>query len=121
MFPPPPHHREIFEDVYFNYTTAELKGLTGEMRPLSYELLCADLVHWLEPNWHAIWSIEKQLRYPFLFGEFAHPLMGECATRTLSQNYLLHFPGYGHEVTSVNFDAPELQLPPALRVYPPPT
>lgn len=112
-----PNHREILEYVYFHYTQSTLKGLSNETRPLSYELLSAGLVHWMEPHWHARWLIEKQLRYPFLFSEPHHPLLEQCATRALAENCMLHFAGSPHELSAVNLNAPELTRIPQPHVY----
>lgn len=116
----PPHHREILRYVYDNYTQTNLAGLAGEMRPLSYELVRANLVQWMPTAWHAIWSIEKQLHYPFLTTEPAHPFLSRCVTKTLCQNNLLHFAGLQHELVHVHWDDPALTRPPAPRVYPVP-
>ncbi len=113
----PKHHHEIFEHVYFRYEEGNFGGLNAEMRPLSYELLKADCVYWLAPRWNALWLIEKQLRYPFLFSEVAHPLLAQCLTRALSENYMLHCAGAGHEVAYIDWRAPQLQREPTPRVY----
>ena len=36
------------------------------MRPLSYELIKADLVHWIDHRFNAVWKNIKCLHYPFL-------------------------------------------------------
>jgi hypothetical protein len=117
----PKEHREILEHVYMRHEETHLRGLNGEMRPLSYELLKADRVHWLAPEWNALWLIEKQLRYPFLFAEPQNPLLGKCVSQALSRNYMLHFAGAGHELVYTDWDAPELVLEPQLRSYERPT
>ncbi len=89
-----------------------------EMRPLSYELLKADLVHWIDHRFNAVWKNIKCLHYPFL--TFRHKssfvlrvqkrlsrelgfhyrkrLARHCATAAFQNNYFLHFAGAFHEI-----------------------
>ncbi|MEJ7700940.1 MAG: hypothetical protein WKF71_15025 [Pyrinomonadaceae bacterium] len=62
----PSHHRYLLEKVYFDYEETG-KG-NFEMRPLSYELLKADSVHWLNHRFNLVWLVYKVLYYPFLLG-----------------------------------------------------
>lgn len=113
-----PHlHRDVFEYVYHHYEQLKLGGLNGEMRSLSYELIRANLVHWLAPQWNGNWLMHKALFYPFLFLETRHPLLARCATQTLAQNYFLHFAGSAYELDAVNLHAPRLQPPPQIPAY----
>lgn len=114
----PSCHRDLLEHVYAHYEHSwHLKGLRGEMRPLSYELMRADLVYWIDVHWNANWQFEKMLRYPFLFLEPAHPLLSRCATRAFSQNYSLHFAGSMHELRYVDQSASRLGQAPKLYSY----
>lgn len=63
----PPHHRRLLEKVYFDYEETG-KG-NFEMRPLSYELIKADYVHWLDHRFNLVWLVYKVLYYPFLLEE----------------------------------------------------
>lgn len=118
----PSYHRELFEYVYSHYEHAShLRGLKGEMRPLSYELMREDLVHWIDLHWNANWQFERVLRYPFLFLEPAHPLLSRCATRALSQNYSVHFAGAMDELQYVDLSASRLGESPNLKSYASPT
>jgi hypothetical protein len=56
------HHRSILEKVYHE---CEETGF-GEMPWLSYELLKADCVQWLDPRFSTVGSVHKALYYPFL-------------------------------------------------------
>lgn len=113
----PEHHREISEYVYNHYTQTKLAGLAGEMRPLSFELLSANLVHWLAPEWNANWVIEKQLYAPFLLANGQHPLWRRAATRALAHNFILHFGGSSAEMKPLDLSVPELAVDPQPRVY----
>lgn len=72
----PPHHRSLLEKVYCNY---EEKGGTEwnyEMRPLSYELLKDDAVHWIDPRFNLVWTYLLFLHYPFLVDHKADNSLG---------------------------------------------
>ncbi|MBN1680921.1 MAG: hypothetical protein JW966_11580 [Anaerolineae bacterium] len=62
----PHHHRELFEHVYHHY---EEKNMNAEMRPLSYELVKAGMVHWIDPRFNASWMNNIALYYPFLWNK----------------------------------------------------
>lgn len=66
----PSHHRPLLEQVYFNYEETG-KG-NFEMRPLSYELLRADCVHWMDHRFNLVWLVYKVLYYPFLLDDPRH-------------------------------------------------
>ncbi len=63
----PKYHRELLEHVYFDYEEkpdGERKWHM-EQRPLSYEVVKAGLVAWLDPRFNVnLWS-EEYLHYPF--------------------------------------------------------
>ena len=95
----PSHHRELLEDVYASY---EDKG-TGwnyEMRPLSYELLRARCVTWLDPRFNTIWGSHKALHFPFLLNRPDDPRAPELVARALRDTYFLHFAGSVDEMAA---------------------
>lgn len=62
----PQHHRQILEKVYFEYEDKGLPQWNYEMRPLSWELLEANTVHWIDHRFNVIWDDYMYLHYPFL-------------------------------------------------------
>ncbi len=62
----PQYHRQILEKVYFEYEDKGLPQWNYEMRPLSWELLEADTVHWIDSRFNVIWNDYMHLHYPFL-------------------------------------------------------
>jgi hypothetical protein len=114
----PAAHRAVFEKTYYEYEERGGREWNFEMRPLSYELLKADLVHWIDHRFNAVWKNIKCLHYPFL--TFRHKssfvlhvqkrlsrelgfhyrkrLARHCATAAFQNNYFLHFAGAFHEI-----------------------
>ncbi len=108
---------ELVMKVYYEYEETG-KG-NFEMRPLSYELLSAGVMHWLDHRYNLIWLAYKALHYPFLLGGASRndrrperkllsflqrdasaqlkksPLkLGEvCATTAFLNSFFLHFAG----------------------------
>ena len=62
----PTHHRHILENVYATYEEKGGREWHMEMRPLSYELVKAQLVHWIDPRFNLMWPYLELLHYPFL-------------------------------------------------------
>ena len=62
----PRHHRALLEKVYDNHEEKGGPEWNYEMRPLSYELLKADVVHWMDPRFNLMWVYSLFLHYPFL-------------------------------------------------------
>lgn len=62
----PSHHRQLLEKIYYEYEDKGSPHWHYEMRPLSYELLKADCVHWLDFRFNQIWTLYELLYYPFL-------------------------------------------------------
>lgn len=60
----PLYHREIFEKVYYNYGHENGNRWNYEMPALSYELLSANMVHWISPayNFLVIYAVEAFYR-----------------------------------------------------------
>jgi hypothetical protein len=108
------HHRELLESVYFGYEEKGGREWQMEMRPLSYELLKAGVVHWLDPRFNVMWSNTEFIYYPFLLRpelprDFVSrakrklakimrlpslkKLHGACITATFNNSFFLHFGG----------------------------
>lgn len=62
----PVHHRNVLEKIYYQYEEKGGAEWHYEMRPLSYELLMARMVHWLDPRFNLLWADHLFLYYPFL-------------------------------------------------------
>lgn len=62
----PRHHRALLEKIYYNYEEKGGPEWNYEMRPLSYELLKADAVQWIDPRFNLMWVYLQLLYYPFL-------------------------------------------------------
>ena len=101
----PALHGPLFERVYRTYEEGADCSLNHEMRPLSYELLKADMVHWLDPKFNMQWSYYRELNYPFLDERGLFPLpdflrtrlrdrvRARCVETAYRNNYFLHFAG----------------------------
>lgn len=121
----PQHHRPILENVYHAYE--ETGQGNFEMRPLSYELLKAGAMHWIDQRFNAIWFAHKALYYPFLLnaapperGIFSRlrrviypsgekgaggAMAAQCATAAFMNNFFLHFAGANSDMTLVDLKA----------------
>jgi hypothetical protein len=120
----PSHHRSILEKVYHE---CEETGF-GEMPWLSYELLKADCVQWLDPRFSNVGSVYKALYYPFLLhkphtkpsffnrvkgklfskgmpGRLVYRRASECATTAPINTFFLHFAGTAGEVRLVDLES----------------
>jgi hypothetical protein len=62
----PQHHRAVLEKVYNDYEEKGGSEWNYEMRPLSYELLKANAVHWIDRRFNLVWTYSLFLHYPFL-------------------------------------------------------
>jgi hypothetical protein len=110
----PAHHRPIMEKIYYQYEEKGGSEWHYEMRPLSYELLKAGIVHWMDPRFNLLWLDCIFLHYPFLlndsprrsFSARARNKLGRlcgglsrdqvrksCLTATFLNSYFLHFGG----------------------------
>jgi len=69
----PSYHRALLELVYNNYEEKGGREWNMEQRPLSYELLKGGHVHFLDPRFNVMLSIEQVTYYPFLLPEPATP------------------------------------------------
>ena len=60
----PTHHRALLEKVYYEYEDKGGREFHMEMPPLSYELLRANAVHWIDARFNVNWIYEAILHYP---------------------------------------------------------
>lgn len=88
----PAHHRGLLERVYTEYADRG-HNWNYEMRPLSYELLKADCVHWLDARFNYTWGIYQALHFPFLMGAKADEHLAACLAEAKARTYFLHFAG----------------------------
>ncbi len=110
----PRHHRTLLEAVYETYDDHG-PGWNYEMRPLSYELLRAGVVTWLDPRFNTIWGSHKALHFPHLVTHPRHATARSCAAQALRDVHFLHFAGTPDELEVA---APE-PAPPAAESRPP--
>jgi hypothetical protein len=101
----PDRHRELLREIYDGYEDPG-PNLNYEMRPLSYELLKRDLVHWIDPRFNRIWDLYKAERYPFLIDHPRHPRARQAARRGLEELYGLHFAGASEEMDELLSEPP---------------
>jgi hypothetical protein len=127
----PHHHRELLEEVYHAYEPKTEPEWTysdawGEMRPLSHELLKAQLIHWVDHRFNQGWIPYKITHYPFLLPleeqrsrarklwERVAMLLGmpteiglrrACATAAFLNSFFLHFAGGRSEMNLVDLNA----------------
>jgi len=107
----PQHHRELLLKAYYEYEDKGAPFWHYEMRPLSYELLKANAVHWIDGRFNQLWVFYKVLHFPFLvndvvdwrlttrikrrlarsLGVFSHDTGVTCATIAFLNSYFLHF------------------------------
>ncbi len=86
----PRHHRDLLLSVYHRHEDKPAP-LDGEMRLLSYELLSAGLLSWLDARFNYTWMRYKALHYPFLLNRPDHPRAADAITAALNDVYFLHF------------------------------
>lgn len=120
----PAHHRELCEHVYRAYE--DKPGMFYEMRPLSWELLRAELVYWLDWRFNASWVSYRAANDPVLIEPARHPRLPNLAQRALSDVYFLHFAGEANRMEfalrpparhAVTAAPPRTQSPVALFLY----
>ncbi|MFB2969972.1 tetratricopeptide repeat protein [Aerosakkonema sp. BLCC-F183] len=121
----PHYHRKILETAYFGYEEKGRSEWHYEMRPLSYELLKADCVHWIDHRFNLCFYPYVILHYPFLLDDFPadYSLLAQpkieidlgllsnqiqkkiCATTAFINSFFLHFAGCGSEMNFVDLSA----------------
>jgi len=94
----PARHGALLEDVYRRYEELPGAHMLAEMRPLSWELCRAGVMHWLDGRFNRLWAVEKALRFPFLLRGGRHPAAARCARIALSDSHFLHFAGLHAEM-----------------------
>jgi hypothetical protein len=62
----PKYHRQLLEKTYNEYEEKGGREWHMEMRPLSYELLKAGAVQWIDHRFNLNWVEQQILYYPFL-------------------------------------------------------
>jgi hypothetical protein len=86
----PIHHRDIFENVYYGYEDEHGAEWNYEMPALSFELLQADLVHWISP------------RFNFTVGDIEAAFYQSSRESHLKDIYdlsiFMHFAGCAHKM-----------------------
>jgi hypothetical protein len=92
----PTDHRDLFERVYDAYE--DKPGMYYEMRPLSYELIKARVVSWLDPRFNVSWRVYRALNVPPLLEPRRHPRLPELAQRALDEVHCLHFAGEANQM-----------------------
>ena len=112
----PRHHRSLLEKAYYDHEEKGGPEWNYEMRPLSYELLKADAVHWIDPRFNLVWSYSLFLHYPFLLDNNANnsvwgrikrklatavdapsftTVQRACLTATFLNSFFFHLGGVG--------------------------
>jgi len=121
----PQHHQQLLEEVYYNYEDKGTAEWNYEARPLSWELVKADCVHWIDHRFNLIWLEYLCLHYPFLLKKSAPEplrkiqgklqriasnlelspvpsLRKRCADTAFLNSFFLHFAGCGQDMALVN-------------------
>jgi hypothetical protein len=121
----PQWHRQVLEKAYYDYEDKGSSGWNYEMRPLSYELLKADCIHWVDHRFNLCWIDYQILHYPFLLNQNYQSstkitrlkqklitlLLGYsyrsrykeiCATTAFINSFFLHFAGVGSDMSLVD-------------------
>jgi hypothetical protein len=119
----PRYHRSILEYTYYNYDDTAIGDF--EMEALSYELLKANCVHWLNETFNQLWIVCMLREYPFLLpieqtemrlirvwkrfarGHYKLPprkITEVCLTTSFINNYFLHFAGVSQYMPWVDTD-----------------
>jgi hypothetical protein len=88
----PKHHRDMLERTYRGYEDKG-PGWNYEMRPLSYEMLSANCVHWIDPRFNFLFGIYQSLHYPFLDESDDPARRAECLSHARRSVHFLHFAG----------------------------
>lgn len=88
----PEHHRDLLERTYLTHEDKG-PGWNYEMRPLSYELLAAGRVHWIDPKFNYLLGIYESLHFPFLAESDDPVRRADCLREARRNTYFLHFAG----------------------------
>ena len=63
------------------------------MRPLSFELLKAGCVAWIDARFNYIWGLYQALHFPFLLDAGDHERAAACLAEAQQRSHFLHFAG----------------------------
>jgi hypothetical protein len=118
----PEYHREILEKAYYEYEEKGNAVWNYEMRPLSWEILEANSIYWIDHRFNLIWLDYVCLHYPFLLEKSSSKLARKirkiasqhfkflpyfqmkrlCANTAYVNSYFLHFAGSASDMPLVN-------------------
>ncbi len=107
----PKYHQNILEKAYYEHIGVG----EWEMFPLSYEILKANAVHWIDERFNCVWGEQIALHYPFLLKRYEksffrrkterilekigvplpvlHSTTSQCLTNLYLNHYFIHFAG----------------------------
>ena len=88
----PRHHQDVLERTYGGYEDKG-PGWNCEMRPLSYELLANECVHWVDPKFNYLYSIYESLHFPFIAESRDPARLADCLRQARRDTHFLHFAG----------------------------
>jgi hypothetical protein len=118
-------HRALLEHVYHSYDDRGAPMWHYEMRPLSYELIQADLVDWLDSRFNSLWAYLKAIHYPWLL-EDKYPWLRrrrgvrriavkldearlrDPLTAALANAYFLHLASYPFDIRAFRIEPESL-------------
>jgi hypothetical protein len=118
----PKYHREILEKTYYEYEEKGNASWNYEMRPLSWEILESNSIHWIDHRFNLIWLDYVCLYYPFLLEKSSNKIVRKlhklifknikflpsvqlkqfCANVAYLNSYFLHFAGSASDMAFVN-------------------
>jgi hypothetical protein len=81
----PKHHRDLLLKAYHEYEDKGGPEWHYEARPLSWELLNANVVHWIDHRFNQLWMFYKLMHYPFLVGHQSNGSFNSRAKRKLAR------------------------------------
>jgi hypothetical protein len=96
----PRHHRELLRRVYDSYENQ--KGALLEMGPVSYELLRADLVHWIDKRFNVLWMPYRAQRFPFLLEDPENERAEAAVAEGIGEVHFMHFAAGDPAITQVD-------------------
>ena len=108
----PEVHGPAMAAAYAEDRQPDSRDMLFEMRPLSYHLLRAGPVRWLDPRYNALWATALCNHYPFLMDpafltacrdrpDILARLKAACLQTVADDAYFLHFAGTGEDMRYV--------------------
>lgn len=76
-------HRSILEHVYDYYEEKGGREWHMEQRPLSYELLKNEMIHWMDPRFNVCVPVEEFIHYHFLLPPEPAPITSNLRVRLI--------------------------------------